>query len=449
MDIFQHLNIHELTAVALAADWCKVLAKDSFTRHQQNALELHFSVVDEFEECLKIFGSSATSVSISREPNCPSMPILERVAKYCGRKVESLSLNGFSIDLRKCTDNSTKLDICRLVCSLKSLSVCNGRLFHADMLFELCDKTLTTIKLDEVIICTKTKSSFLRFYPSLRTIVLIGSRYSNLYTAHIFKLLRHNPHIQRLKLLRSACPDNLLSVVCGLTELTNLTIRLQNSRQLDTLAQIAKLQRLKLIGCKRPLSGLIEALAAKDTFNDLELCDMQVNQSLIEQLSQNQNLRILKLIRIQCIQFLPYIATNFKNLFELHILDSHLTGLTISEGLLTRLITEMDSLRILNVQLLDSAAWHINYNVIDEICKQRTHQSSLLVFWANDFECATTRAISRDNISIVFPSDGGAEQSFEYDVSDNEEDFAETYERVRVIAQRKMAVRLKNSSLSN
>lgn len=453
MDIFKHLNIHDLTAVAIAADWCKVLAKDSFTRHHRNTLDLQISAEDQFEQCLKVFGSSATSVSISRDQNTPAqidMTVLEIVAKNCGKNVEALTLNGFSIDMRECTDNTTKFELCRLMCSLKSLSVCNGFLFNAELLFEFCDKTLETIKLEEMYISSKTMSSLLRMYPNLRTIVIIGSSRS-IESAHIVKLLRMNPNIQRLKLCRSSCSSALLNIVCGLSELTSLTIRIQNNIQLDALAQIAKLQRLKLIGCKRWLltTSLIEALAAKTTLTDLELCDMLVNQNLFQLLSQNEHLQILKLVRVECIEFLPYIAANFKTLLELHILDSQMTGLTISEGLLTRLITEMDSLRILNVQLLDSSAWHINYNVIDEICKQRTNQSSLLVFWANDFQCTTTRAISRDNISIVFPCDGVASRIFEYDVSDSEEDFAKTYERVQQIAQQKMAVRLKNSSLSN
>lgn len=452
LEIFKHLNIHDLAAIAEAADWCKVLAKDSFTRHHQNSLDLQFSDREQFERCLKMFGKMATSVKISLKPNqenVDSMVVLEMFAKYCCEKAESLTLDGFCIDLSTCVDNAKKLEICRLMCKLKVLNIFNGDLICADSLFGFCDKALETINLQHVSMCKKTVNSFLREYSKLHTFMLDDSvKRQSITNAHIIKLLELNPNIRklklRLKLMRSIAADRLLNVVSSLPELTNLTIRVANSDRVDNLAHIPKLQRLKL-GYKGSLTGLIEALATKSSLNHLELCDVQADLNLFQQLSRNENLQILKLTRMRCIEHLPYIAANFKNLLELHVLDSQLTRQTLSGDLLTPFVTQMESLRILNVQLSNARYWCIDYNAIVEICAQRTIQSNLLVFWANDFRRAS-RAINRDNISIVFPCNGVASGDFDYDFSDNEEEFPEMYKRVQRIVRRNQVVRIKNSS---
>lgn len=457
MEVFKHLNLLDLAMISKLGSWMYTCAAQSFEMHHKKTLNLlnaGFDLVakDNFRRVLRCFGRSAKAIIIYMTPFKglrDDMTILKWVARYSGANTESITLDGFTIDLKMCENNEVKSNLCRLISNLQTLNIYHGSLTNCGLWFDFCDRTIKTLNLQDVTMDNDTKYGFVRVYPNLTSLTMVNgsvSRSPHLMQPALKMFFTLNKTIRKLKLLKTKITNSLLALICGLPALSNLSIRVQKDDDVSQLARLPNLTRLKIIGDRRIIFGpVMDNFASRETIIDLELSDIFVNREFFQQLQKWHSLEILKLNRILVNGTkAPLRFVQLPKLKELHLAYSSLNP---TEALMTEWITKTPTLRLLHVQATYKTASCLRAQPLFKLCRTRTDNGRLIVICANDFH-SVIKVTKIKNTIIALPefSDTNDENDLEYDFSDNEEEYSKIYQRIQNIGRRHNTVRLRDTS---
>lgn len=409
VEYFSYIDFLDLIDMCeISSLWYKC-AKLAFKK-RYNAI-FHVIGLDLYEPldlklALKHFGPTASGVVVNMEyirdkdTQSHSMQVLEWIARYCGSNIKHLTLEIFVIDLERCTDSVTKLNICRLMSQLEELVIWNSEIFNSFLLFEFCYSTIRKLKIQFWETDTNTVSGLLRNFPNLNYLdIECVSEFNHT------KLFELNPTIQYVVLRASQMGNELIPVACRLPNLLGLDIRAQRQDlDLSPLDNIANLERLHLSSFHGN-GALIQKLAHKHSksLKWLKLYDVHMNIDFVEQLGRFENLQLLNIRRLKHnIEDSENSKNNedYEDQEDQEDQEDHEDNKDTydkylpDDNMIRDLVHGLPTLRILVINQ------SVNFKRLKEICRLNTNNSELLIFWGCFSDCLS-KVVSIGKTTIV------------------------------------------------